>query len=219
MILLSRRGLLVLAGAGVGLAVRLEAANSDFWNKKPPADWTPEEIDRLLKKSPWAKEITPTYTSLPPATERRVWSENPPVGLPPRRDREVSIKAPYQVTIRWESADPIRTAENSALPAAFGGYHVLGIFVHDTGGRGRAGDLGSKPVENLKESAVLLGTRAVDAEIVQVHQGIKDGFLVGFPKTFTRGDKQLEFSARVGLLALKAKFHTREMLYHGQLAL
>ena len=199
----------------MAVAARLDASGSDFWNKKPPADWTPEEIDRLLKESPWAKEITPTYTSQPPATDRRVWSENPPVGLPRGRERKVSVKVPYRATIRWESAEPIRSAQKLALPSAFGGYHVLGIFFRNANGR----DLGAKPIENLKESAVLLGTRAVDAEIVQVHPEIKDGFLFGFPKTSIGGVKQLEFSARVGLLALRATFHTGEMLYRGQLAL
>ena len=78
----------------LALAARLRGSDADFWNKKPPMDWTPEEVDRLLKDSPWAKEITPTYTSLPPATDRRVWSENPPIGLPKGREQKVSTKAP-----------------------------------------------------------------------------------------------------------------------------
>jgi hypothetical protein len=190
-------------------------ASSDFWNKKAPADWTPEEIGRLLKDSPWAKEITPTYTSLPPPTDRRPWGENPPVGWGSGPKPQRSVKAPYQVTIRWETADPIRSAQKAALPAAFGDYHVLGIYFDYASRR----DFGSKPVENLQQSAVLMGPRAVNAEIVQVHPKIADGFLIGFPKTSTRGIKQFEFSARVGLLALKARFNTGEMLYHRQLAL
>jgi hypothetical protein len=207
---LNRRELLMLA-----LAAPLYASDSDFWNRKPPGAWTPEEIGRLLIESPWAQEITPTYTSLPPPTDRRPWGENPPIGWGSGPKPQRSVKAPYQVTVRWESADPVRSAQKAALPADFGGYHVLGIYFDYATRR----DLGSKPVENLQQSAVLTGTRAVDAEIVQVHPKIADGFLAGFPKTSTRGVKQFEFSARVGLLALKAQFNTREMLYHRQLAL
>jgi hypothetical protein len=141
--------------------------------------------------------------------------ETPPIGrgpsIPPAGGRK--IKAPYQATIRWESADPIRTAEKRDLPAPFGGYYVLGIFFAS------AKDLGSKPVENLKQSAILLGKRALDAEIVQAHPGIDGAFLAGFPKTSMSRGGQVEFSARVGLLALQAKFNTGEMRYHGQLAL
>ena len=198
----------------LALAAPLCASDSDFWNKKPPAAWTPEEINRLLTHSPWAKEITPIYTSLPPPTDRRPWGENPPFpGGPVKPQR--SIKAPYRVTIRWESADPIRSAQKTALPVAFSDYYVVGIYFDYATRR----DLGSKPLENLQQTTVLLDTRAVDAEIVRVHPEIANGFLAGFPKPSTGGVKQLEFSCRIGLLALKAKFDTGVMLYHGKLAL
>ena len=58
---LSRRRLFLLAGAGVAAWLPLDAANVDFWNKKAPADWTNEEIDRLISKSPWAKTVKAQY--------------------------------------------------------------------------------------------------------------------------------------------------------------
>ena len=48
--LLTRRRMFLLAGAGVASWLPLGAATADFWNKKPPADWTTEEIDRLITK-------------------------------------------------------------------------------------------------------------------------------------------------------------------------
>jgi hypothetical protein len=56
----TRRSLLFLAGAGLA-GVRLDASESDFWNKKPPSQWTSEEVDRLITKSPWAKEVKAQY--------------------------------------------------------------------------------------------------------------------------------------------------------------
>jgi hypothetical protein len=53
----SRRSVLLLAAAGATGWGRLYAA-AGFWNKKPPSEWTSEEIDTLLTKSPWAKEVT-----------------------------------------------------------------------------------------------------------------------------------------------------------------
>ncbi len=61
--LLSRRQMLLLAGAGVAAGLPLHGAAGDFWNKKAPADWTSEEIDRLIGKSPWAKQIKAQYAS------------------------------------------------------------------------------------------------------------------------------------------------------------
>ena len=56
---LTRRGLLMLAtGAGVQASLRLYAGSSDFWNKKEPAEWSSDEIDKLVTKSPWARQVT-----------------------------------------------------------------------------------------------------------------------------------------------------------------
>ena len=56
---LTRRGVVMLAG-GVGLAAwsRLYGSNSEFWNKKEPAEWTSAEIDQLISKSPWARQVS-----------------------------------------------------------------------------------------------------------------------------------------------------------------
>ena len=51
----------LLAGAGIAAWFPLNAGTVDFWNKKPPADWTNEEIDRLISKSPWAKPAKAQY--------------------------------------------------------------------------------------------------------------------------------------------------------------
>ena len=59
----SRRRMLELAGLGLAAWLPLDAATADFWNKKAPGDWTSEEIDRLITKSPWAKPIKAQYAS------------------------------------------------------------------------------------------------------------------------------------------------------------
>jgi hypothetical protein len=57
---LTRRNLLILCGARF-TGVRLNAAGNDFWNKKPPSQWTTQEIDQLITKSPWAKDVKAQY--------------------------------------------------------------------------------------------------------------------------------------------------------------
>lgn len=59
----SRRQLFLLAGAGVAAWLPLRATTGDFWNRKAPSDWTREEIDRLITKSPWAKTVKAQYAS------------------------------------------------------------------------------------------------------------------------------------------------------------
>src|SRR5262245_11951996 len=31
---------------------------AEFWNDKQPSEWSEKDIDRLLKRSPWAREIS-----------------------------------------------------------------------------------------------------------------------------------------------------------------
>ncbi len=59
-LILSRRGILMLAGTGL-VARRSLDATTDFWNKKAPSEWTSEEIDHLVTNSPWAKQVTTEY--------------------------------------------------------------------------------------------------------------------------------------------------------------
>lgn len=62
---LTRRGLLMLAaGAGAQTSLRLYAGSSDFWNKKEPAEWSSEEIDKLVTKSPWARQVTASSAAM-----------------------------------------------------------------------------------------------------------------------------------------------------------
>ena len=57
-LILSRRNLFLLVGGGLAAWRPLGATTSGFWNKKPPGDWSSEEIDALITKSPWAKEAS-----------------------------------------------------------------------------------------------------------------------------------------------------------------
>src|SRR5437879_13634292 len=47
---------------GLGIATPAWAFSSkDFWNDKPPSDWTGSEVQELLTRSPWAKETSVSY--------------------------------------------------------------------------------------------------------------------------------------------------------------
>jgi len=55
---------MLAVGAGVQSRLRLYAASSDFWNKKEPAEWSAEEIDKLVTKSPWAKQVNASSAAM-----------------------------------------------------------------------------------------------------------------------------------------------------------
>lgn len=58
----TRRSLIRLAVAlPVASALPVRAFSSkDFWETKPSSDWNPGEVDRMITKSPWAKEVSVT---------------------------------------------------------------------------------------------------------------------------------------------------------------
>lgn len=59
--MLTRRGVLRFA-AGLPLVWRalpaMAFASKEFWEAKPASEWTSDEIDRMLTKSPWAKDAS-----------------------------------------------------------------------------------------------------------------------------------------------------------------
>jgi hypothetical protein len=57
----TRRTALILAFGLPGF--RLWAFGKEFWNEKKPEDWTPDEIELLLNKSPWSKEVAANLTN------------------------------------------------------------------------------------------------------------------------------------------------------------
>src|ERR1043166_8468968 len=55
----------ILIGLTFPAGIASPASSKDFWNEKPPAEWTPDEIQQLLTKSPWAKEASVSYNAGP----------------------------------------------------------------------------------------------------------------------------------------------------------
>jgi hypothetical protein len=155
----SRRGFLSRASAGAGwvaaCGTRLFAA-SDFWNKKEAAEWTPQEIEALKTKSPWAKKVHGEggggYGG--PSSMNRSGSagtfggmsgaENNGIGGGGGRggggggggrggggDRDfgpgpATPQGP-EVVIRWESATPVLSATKFQLPAPLAEHYAVSI--------------------------------------------------------------------------------------------
>jgi hypothetical protein len=113
---------------------------SDFWSRKDPSSWSPEEIHQLLHKSPWARPVTVVPPVIPqrfsPSTgagtnasdrsgpgdvgqvARPNLGEEPPNrGLSPVMPGE-----PRKGIVRWESAPPLLAANRKTLADAFAGH-------------------------------------------------------------------------------------------------
>ena len=152
--ILTRRSALWIACTGFAGLGRLYAG--DFWDKKAPSDWDSEEIDKMLHKSPWAKEVTATiapgeggYGSGQPngggypggggggypggggmGGPRIGGIPGMGGGYPRRRGGGYPPRqagAFEKGTVRWESAQPVLDAQKKPLPAAFANHYVISV--------------------------------------------------------------------------------------------
>lgn len=201
--MLSRRQLMLLAGS----AARLAASAKDFWNIKPPAQWSKGEIYRLANQSPWAKPVQawrPGITNSPLKDKVGVL---PPTGY---------VFGPKGV-VTWESAQPLRDAFQVALPPGFTDSYVIGVD-------GFA--LGDTPsLDSLSGSTVLrcMGKRKWTASVAGMAEVTRGSvvYLFGFaraPAPLGRDSGEVIFETQFGEWTVRARFRPRDMFYRGAAA-
>ena len=118
---------------------------SDFCNKKRSWSWNELEMDLLLNRSPWAKEVNADFEedTGPEAAKRlptvaRNGMADPIGGSAPSnggkvefggtsRDTPAGARRRQPVTIRWESAQPILDALGRPLPGDFENRYVISV--------------------------------------------------------------------------------------------
>ncbi len=251
---MKRRQFLFSVPAGIALSGACEAA-SDFWNSKAPAQWSGEEVAVLLSRSPWAKEVNAQFMNNADYTAGG--NAGPAIGPGGRLDAPGtgSSAAPQieiggnrsespggarrqePVTVRWESAEPIVAALNTALDPAFKDRYAISVSglpmgVMDRKRRGGADDLPEdmspaarqrRMVEQLKGSATLSarGQEPEQAGVVTPAPHTPGTYLFGFSKELLPLDvssREIVFTLQTALMSVRAKFDTKSMLYHGRLA-
>jgi hypothetical protein len=230
----TRRDALRLIGGALALpGTRLFAFASDFWNKKDPSEWSPEEINQLTSRSPWAKEVSASYTG---AGGRGPASADIDSGNGARRNRDAPgvPSQTYKGTIRWETAKPVMEALKAPLAPVFANHYVIsvtGFPVNEfQGPKPRSRGQNPNPtiddmLDHLKGVTFLQpkGKEDVQPGIVQQPPSGRFGttVLFGFSKDtliLSPDDKEVAFVTEFGRLNLKAKFSLKEMLYRGELA-
>jgi len=145
----TRRALLGLP-FGLAAALRLSAAQ-DFWNRKKPADWTEDEIGRLITRSPWAKEVnaqfeadidyTPNGKEGPTLGRGGVLEapgkNRPQIEYGDDKQQKGGTRHAASITVRWESSQPIRDALGTPLSDEFRNRYVIAVTGLPVGIMGR----------------------------------------------------------------------------------
>ena len=233
-------------------ALSITAADQ-AWKGKQFPEWTEDDAKEVMTDSPWAKTVTPTLAKTPEQNNqpqsggkgRRggMGVGGIGIGLPgvnrigqggnqggSRSDKTNSGPAPSsaqipQLTLRWESALPMREAElkarDAGAPTLDEDHYAIAVFGIP---RSNVVDDSKKTAEALKKQAFLKleGKRDLKPSSVEILLR-EDGLVVVylFPKSdeITWRDHRIDFTAQVAKLKFLQSFSTDDMVFHGKLEL
>jgi hypothetical protein len=219
------------------VAVVLLAA--DFpWKDKPVSQWTADDGKQVLTDSPWVKQVTPqNVRDLSPDERREGGNMEAGIGkgvgiaglgiLGRRRQEEAIARAHYKptpeaVTVRWESALPVRTAEQKTgeteVPMIDSDHYAIVVYDVLTPKRWNlASEL--KGIAFLKRDT----NKDIKPSHVEILRNDDDTATIVylFPRSveITKKDGRLLFVAQIGRLFISQFFYTEQMQLQGQLEL
>jgi hypothetical protein len=206
-------------------------APREFWNEKKPSDWTSEEIEQLLNKSPWAKEAAVSYyggqngplsNTMPGARSRS--SRNASSGTSP----SAVSPAAWKAIVRWESALPVREALKAKSSPDLEKFYILNMV-------GDVPSVGATPDEDESQRQARFETLKQVTKLEHKGDAILLSRVAVAPKSalslagtlfyFSRDlalrpkDNQAVFSTKLGPIDVKCKFALKDMTYQGNLEL
>lgn len=219
---------------------------AEFWNTKPPAQWSAKEVERVLTNSPWARAATTEFN--PRAMRRGGGEMRRPEGGPPMGEGQggppEGMGGPgggpmgppqFEAGVRWESALPVREAMKEKLPREYQGYFVIAVHglpqmrrpprQREGGPKMDPEQMRRRMMERMKESTVLSrkGKDPFKPERIETSTADESSIYLFF---FPRGenpialeDKELTFSTVFGPMEVKAAFPLKDMVYRGKLEL
>jgi hypothetical protein len=156
------RRVALLAGFGPFAAAPYAALAGEFWNDKEPSVWSDKDVERMLTRSPWAKDATVqmNFSAMQQggAPGGGMGRGGPgrggpgmggpgmggpgmgggPMGGPPGEGSGGGGPTQFKAIVRWESAAPIRAArkkEGEEQDAAFYVISVSGLPAMRSGRR------------------------------------------------------------------------------------
>lgn len=217
------------------LPVAVLIAAEPSWKAKPLSQWDADDAKQLLADSPWVKHLTPHWLpDLSPFQREEGGDLNEGVGkgvglagtgLLGSRREDLAIKhahlkpPPPEVTVRWESALPVRIAEQKAgesdAPVLKGDDYAIAIYGIQAPKKMNLASL-------LKDAAFLRRYHKKDMKPSHVevlrHDDDTATIVYLFPRSveITKKDGGIEFTAQVGRLWVSQFFYTGEMQFRGE---
>ncbi len=140
-------------------------------------------------------------------------------------DGSTNTNQPPTLTVRWESALPVRSAElktrDNSAPTLDESHYAIAVYgLPAAAANGDARQLG----DQLKKQASIKRDGKKDlkpssVEVLQREDGPVIVYLFPRTKEITREDKRIEFDAQIRRYQLTQSFYTEDMTYQGKLEL
>jgi hypothetical protein len=233
---------------GLMAAAALLMGADPAWRSKPAAEWTEQDAQQILTRSPWVKENRATVTRRLTEDQLREGGQmGQPRGLgndgidanvrgekvspnvfsgPGGDDRSPrSLARPMTLKVRWESALPVRLAEIKSHevepPTLEGdGYQIAVYGVPGGDFKGGPEELG-KPLKNLAalKREGKKDVRPVSVEVFQRDDGVVVVYVFPFSAEIVKRDGQVRFEAQIGRIVVAQTFDLNEMEFMGKLEL
>lgn len=234
--------------AAIWLLAEMPLSGASSWQKKPFAEWSRDDVLRLLTDSPWAKTETLTFDfkeAVPggPVTWKdlgvpgsgqapTVQGGSPVGGIGAPRSKD---KIDADINVRWSSALPVRRARALTQFGAGGldseaAREVLApdekFYVLEISGVPAAvafHGLEAMQAELYRTVRLTTGSRrSLAPDSVHVSpRGVTLNITLRFPRSrpITAADKKLELRLDYGLLKLRREWKLSDLAYDGNLEL
>jgi len=223
---MTRREILMLSLAAVpGLC----SPANEFWNTKKPEEWTEEEIQEMLTRSPWAKEgAVSVFGGAGGSLLNRNGAMNRSGNMSSTGRQRTSTTQTtqgdspdlrYRAIVRWQSALPIREAlKVKSIPGISDSY-ILAIVGDLAMADPEADEAQRESRLDMMKQYTKLDRHGGPLPLTNIEPVKNLGTLFYFPRAEPIKDGQVTFSTKMGPVEVKCKFTVKDMMYRGKIEL
>jgi hypothetical protein len=223
---MTRREILMLSLAAVPAFC---APAGEFWNTKKPEDWSEEEIQEILTRSPWAKEgAVSVFGGSGGSLLNRNGAMNRSGNMSSSGRQRASttqtqsgdsVDLRYKAIVRWQSALPIREALKEKPRPGLADSYILAVVGDLAMADPEADEAQHESRLDMMKQSTKLEKHGGSIPLMNLETVKNVGTLFYFSRAETIKDGQVTFSTRLGPVEVKCKFTVKEMMYRGKLEL
>jgi len=223
---MTRREILMLSLAAVPA---LSSPAGEFWNEKKPGDWTDQEIQEMLTRSPWSKEgAVSVFGGAGGSLLNRNGAMNRSGNMSntgrqrTNTTQTQSGDAPdlrYKAIVRWQSALPVREALKDQATPGFADSYIIAVVGDLALADPDADEAQRESRLDMMKQYTKLERHGGPIPLANIESVKKVGTLFYFPRAEPIKDGQVTFTTKMGPVEVKCKFTVKEMMYHGKLEL